>query len=177
MKTTERYLWIAGLILAGFVIQNQMTTIDAGQSGSENLKTLLATYEAESKIQDAQINDFNTQLTVVRDTSYSQGFEDGRTQAGVALVNGNSLYSYADGYHAALTQAVDDEAVLEVSQGILTELESLRKMVPRLLKENEYLKSGASEKYLLDLVLDLLEEEENVESSYLEILDLLSDIK
>ena len=78
MKTTERYLWIAGLILAGFVIQNQMTTIDAGQSGSENLKPLLATYEAESKIQDAQINDFNTQLTVVRDTSYSQGFEDGQ---------------------------------------------------------------------------------------------------
>ena len=96
MKMTERYLWIAGLILAGFVIQNQ-------SNNNANLQTLLVTYEAESKIQDAQINDFSVQLDAARDSSYSQGFEQGRTQAGVALAQGGSLYNYTDGYHAAMS--------------------------------------------------------------------------
>lgn len=164
MKTYERYLWIAGLILAGFAFQNQL-------NNNNNLQTLLVTYDAESKIQDAQISDFNIQLSVARDASYSNGFEAGKTQAGVALAGGGSLYNYTDGYHAAMSQ-VREEAHLDVAESLLTELNALRKMVPRLLnqvnvltQENDYLHGDD----LLDLLID-------VDETYLEIItDLISD--
>ena len=126
MKMTERYLWIAGLILAGFVIQNQ-------SNNNATLQTLLAAYDVESTIQNAQISDFNTQLSVVRAESHSQGFEEGKTQAGIALARGGSLYDYTDGYHAAIGQNIEEADVLEISEGIFKELTTLRKMVPRLL--------------------------------------------
>ena len=125
---TERYLWIAAIILAAFVVENQ-------SNNNATLQTLVDTYNAESKIQDEFINEFNIQLNAARDLSYSRGFEDGRTQAGIALAKGDSLYDYKDGYHAALTQIVDEEGILEVSKGIMTELNTLRKMVPRLLNQ------------------------------------------
>lgn len=171
MKITERYLWIAGLILAGFVIQNQ-------SNNNANLQTLLITYDAESTIQNAQISDFNTQLSIVRAESHSQGFEEGKTQAGIALARGEALYDYTDGYHAAIGQNIEEADVLEVSEGILKELTALRKMVPRLLNqvtqitaEKEELK--ASQDYTVSLLLETLDEEEAVESSYLEILEML----
>jgi hypothetical protein len=140
MKTTERYLWIAGLILAGFVIQNQF-------NNNSSLQTLLVTYDAESKIQDAQINDFSQQLGLARDASYSKGFEDGRTQAGVILAHKSSLYSYTDGYHAALSQF-----------GIA----------------DEYGK-GLTKDFVYDLVLNTLDQSDETEANYLELLDLLTD--
>ena len=140
MKTTERYLWIAGIILAGFVIQNQL-------NNNSNLQTLLVTYDAESKIQDSQINDFRHQLSLARDASYSKGFEDGRTQAGVILAHKSSLYGYTDGYHAALSQF-----------GIA----------------DEYGK-GLTKDFVYDLVLDTLDQSDETEANYLELLDLLTD--
>ena len=139
MKITERYLWIAGFILAGFVIENQL-------SNNNNLQTLLITYDAESKIQDGQINDFSQQLSLARDSSYSKGFEDGRTQAGVALVHKSSLYSYTDGYHAALSQfGIADE------DG-----------------------KGLTKDFVYDLLLEMLKYDDETEASYLELLDLLT---
>tara|TARA_R100000008_G_C3570001_1_gene161486 strand:+ start:517 stop:1149 length:633 start_codon:yes stop_codon:yes gene_type:complete len=171
MKMTERYLWIAGLILAGFVIQNQ-------SNNNATLQTLLAAYDVESTIQNAQISDFNTQLSVVRAESHSQGFEEGKTQAGIALARGESLYDYTDGYHAAIGQNIEEADVLEISEGIFKELTTLRKMVPRLLNqvtqittEKEELK--ASQDYAVSLLLETLDEEETVESSYLNILEIL----
>ena len=173
MKITERYLWIAGLILAGFVIQNQ-------SNNNANLQTLLVTYNAESKIQDAQINDFSVQLDAARDASYSQGFEEGRTQAGVALAEGGSLYNYRDGYHAAMAQ-VTEEAHLDVSESLLTELNNLRKMVPRLLnqvneitEENAKLKAAPSQEHVLDIILETLDYDDNADETYLEIIEMLT---
>ncbi len=140
MKITERYLWIAGFILAGFVIENQL-------SNNNNLQTLLITYDAESKIQEGQINDFSQQLSLARDSSYSKGFEDGRTQAGVILAHKSSLYSYTDGYHAALSQF-----------GIA----------------DEYGK-GLTKDFVYDLLLEMLKQDDETETSYLELLDLLTD--
>ena len=140
MKITERYLWIAGIILAGFAIENQL-------SNNNNLQTLVATYDAESKIQEGQINDFSQQLSLARDASYSKGFEDGRTQAGVALVHKSSLYSYTDGYHAALSQfGIADE------DG-----------------------KGLTKDFVCDLLLEMLKYDDETEESYLELLDLLTD--
>ena len=104
--------------------------------------------------------------------------EEGKTQAGIALARGEALYDYTDGYHAAIGQNIEEADVLEVSEGILKELTALRKMVPRLLNqvtqitaEKEELK--ASQDYTVSLLLETLDEEEAVESSYLEILEML----
>ena len=173
MKTVERYLWIAGILLAGFVVQGQF-------NNNANLETLLVTYEVESKIQDAQINDFSVQLNTARDSSYSKGFEDGRTQAGVALAQGGSLYNYTDGYHAAMSQ-IKEDAALDVSKALLTELNHLRKMVPRLLnqveqitKEKEALKAESD---IWAMLLDDLGSEESADEIYLEIIEFLAEAR
>ena len=135
MKITERYLWIGAVILVAFAFQNQVNT-------SNNLETLLKTYDLETTIQKSEIVDFNNQLHAARDNSYVRGFEAGKTQAGIALAKDESLYDYKDGYHAALTQQVEESAIFEVSESLMFELNSLRKMVPRLLQQNEDLESN-----------------------------------
>ena len=160
MKVQERYIWIAVLILVGFFIQTQ-------EKKNETLETLVTTYGLEAQIQNQQIMEFNNELHAARDNSYVRGFEAGKTQAGIALAKGDSLYEYKDGYHAALTQQVEEAAVLEVSEGLMFELNSLRKMVPRLLKQNE--ESDA----LWEMLFDVVESEDNADEVYLEIIDTL----
>jgi len=163
MKIQERYLWIGALLMVGFMAHDQ-------SSKNDNLRTLITTYDLETNIQDAQLADFSQQVDAAKQAEYSKGFEDGRTQAGIALVQGGSLYNYADGYHAAVSQ-FGEEVGLEVSQAILTELDTLRKMVPRLL--NQINETTQNEAYVLDMLLESLDGEIDVEEDYLEIIDLL----
>jgi hypothetical protein len=93
----ERIFWIVGAGLIAFFAENQMKRVD-------DLHILLTTHEIESNIQEAQLLDFSQQLDIAIQAEYSKGFEDGKTQAGVALAQGDSLYNYTDGYHAALSQ-------------------------------------------------------------------------
>lgn len=169
---SERYIWIAGLILAGFVIQNQSNNTD-------NFQFLLKTYETETQIQDSELRDLSNQMAIARDTSYSKGFEDGKTQAGIALAKGGSLYDYKDGYHAGISQQVEESDLLEVSTGIVNELTALRKMVPRLLDQNQKLEaklnSPVDPNYAWNLLMENLEVEIDAETTYLEIIDLLTD--
>ena len=174
MKITERYLWIAGIILAGFVFQNQT-------NNNANLQTLLQSYEVETNIQNAQINDFSIQLAVVKGASYSEGFEAGKTQAGIALVRGGSLYDYSDGYHAAIGQNIEESDILEVSEGIMKELGALRKMVPRLLNQTVQLQSQldvmVDSNYVVDMLMESLDTGESIDEVYLGIIDTLLDLK
>lgn len=101
MPIQERYLWIAGIILAGFVIQGQ-------SKKNDDLKTIITSYELESEIQSSQIMDFSQEVTSIKSNEYRKGFEEGRSQAGIALVNGRPMLDYADGYHAALAQFTDN---------------------------------------------------------------------
>ena len=170
MKITERYLWIAGLILAGFAFQSQL-------DNSTTLRTLLQSYEVETNIQNAQINDFSTQMAVVRAESYSEGFEAGKSQAGIALARGGSLYDYTEGYHAAIAQNIEEADVLEVSAGIMTELTELRKMVPRLLNQTtklqEELDATVDSNYVVEMLIETLDAGESVDEAYLGIIDML----
>ena len=112
-------------------------------------------------------------MHVATQAEYSKGFENGRTQAGVALAQGGSLYNYTDGYHAAVSQFADQSS-LEVSKAILTELDTLRKMVPRLI--NQVNEMNESEGYVLDILLETLNKDMEMEEDYLEIIDdLLSN--
>ena len=169
-KLNERLIWVCVIVFGAFMIQNQSNT-------NANLETILKTYHLESEIQNSEITDFNNQLHVVRDNSYLRGFEAGKTQAGIALAQGESLYDYKEGYHAALTQQVDEAMVLEVSEGIMFELTSLRKMVPRLLKQNEDLqvRLDAESDYVWSLFLEGLDSEIEADEVYLDIIDMLME--
>jgi hypothetical protein len=103
MKMHERYLWIGALIVSAFMVQGKMDQLD-------RLNSLLETYKLESQIQNAQINDFHQELQISKGAEYTKGFEEGRSQAGIAFANGLPMLDYADGYHAALSQFVTKES-------------------------------------------------------------------
>jgi len=113
MKISERYLWIAALILVAFIAQNS-------SKQTENALFLTESYRLECEIKNSQINDFNNQRLQSAERSYSRGFQDGRSQAGIAFSQGRPMLDYSDGYHAALTQFTSEESL---ESELLRELE------------------------------------------------------
>ena len=97
MKINERYLWIAALIVCAFAIQSKFDHID-------KLGLIIETHKLEGEIQNSQISDFHQSLQISKGAEYAKGFENGRSQAGIAFANGRPMLDYADGYHAALSQ-------------------------------------------------------------------------
>jgi len=138
-KINERIVWIAIIVLGAFMIQNQANNAD-------NLMTILKTYDLETNIQKSEIVDFNNQLHAVRDNSYLRGFEAGKTQAGIAFVKGDSLYNYADGYHAAVSQFTEP------------------------LEQNKSLDS-----MFADLLIDFMDHELSSEEAYWELLEYMTE--
>lgn len=115
MQIQERYLWIAGVILAGFIIQGQ-------SKKNADLDILATSYRLETEIQKSQIIDFNQGLEVIKSNEYVKGFEDGRAQAGIAFANGRPMLDYADGYHAALAQFTENH--IREDEELLRQLEA-----------------------------------------------------
>ena len=109
----ERILWIVGAGLIAFHAENQLKRVD-------DMQTLLTTYQMETRIQDQQVEDFAQQLYALDKSEYNRGFEDGKTQAAVVLMNKGSLYNYSDGYHAAISQlenaegGFEDQAIIDL---------------------------------------------------------------
>jgi hypothetical protein len=97
MNLKERLFWIAGIMLIILFAQQKSHKVD-------DLQTLITTYQLESNIQDSQISDISQQFTHAQRLEYDRGFEAGRTQAAIILMNKSSLYNYTDGYHAAISQ-------------------------------------------------------------------------
>ena len=64
----------------------------------------MKTHEVESQIQNSQLLDLYSQISTVQAEEYNKGFEQGKTQAAITLMNGDSLVNYTDGYHAATEQ-------------------------------------------------------------------------
>ncbi|HBY68403.1 MAG TPA: hypothetical protein DEG69_11975 [Flavobacteriaceae bacterium] len=118
----ERVLWILGLGLLAFFTEHQMIK-------TSNLETIITTYELESNIQSSQFHDLSQQLLLNRSDEYQKGFEAGKTQAGVAFMNGDSLYNYTDGYHQAISQFYE-------SRGNLTEDEALEQLINVITKDD-----------------------------------------
>ncbi len=114
MKIHERYLWIAAIILCGFVVQDQ-------SKKNNKLAILLQTHQAGSEIQNSQIMDFSQEVLSIKSNEYQKGFEAGRSQAGIALVNGSPMLDYADGYHAALAQFTDN--LISEDEDLIRQLE------------------------------------------------------
>lgn len=97
MKISERHLWIGALIVSVFFVQGKLGHID-------RLDLIIESYSLEAEIQNSQISDFRQQLLTSQSAEYNKGFENGRTQAGVAFSQGRPMLGYSDGYHAALKQ-------------------------------------------------------------------------
>ena len=121
MKITERYLWIAALILVAFIAQNS-------SKQAENALFLTDSYRLECEIKNSQINDFNNQRVESSERSYSRGFQEGRNQAGIAFSQGRPMLDYSDGYHAALAQFTSQESL---------ELELLRELEENIAQSED----------------------------------------
>ena len=70
----------------------------------DNMYILIETYKARTALLSEQLNEYTYSLSNKKAEQYNMGFEAGKTQAAIVLMNKHSLYEYADGYHAALTQ-------------------------------------------------------------------------
>jgi len=97
----ERGIWLT--VCAACVI-----TTTSLYNTNRTKDTVIDTYNASTSIERAMILDLTNQIQIVSSNEYSRGFEAGRTSTGVAMMEGNSMMNYSDGYHAALWQYVDD---------------------------------------------------------------------
>lgn len=142
MNIKERTFWIIAIIALLFFAQDQSQRFS-------NLDVLIKTYELESNIQHSQLMDFNHQMNQASRLEYDRGFEDGRTQAAIALMNDKALYDYADGYHAALSQFSEPETPLDLDQDVLLDL----------LISSLGVESNSTEMYL-EIISDLIADSE-----------------
>jgi len=108
---------------------------------NENLKFLLSTYNVETHIQRSQLTDVLHSQHQARAEEYNRGFENGRTQAAIGLMDKEALFDYADGYHAAIEQMGDvsmvmpDIADAELEKELLEELDKDIKKLQNELDE------------------------------------------
>jgi len=139
MNTKERLFWMASVILIILFAQQK-------SQKAENLEVIITSFQLEESIKQSQLLDLSNQIIKSRDDGYRNGFEAGKTQASVVLMNKDSLYNYTDGYHAAVSQfgTVGDHKL--------------------------------SQDFLLNLLLDTIDTEIETEEAYLEIIsDLISE--
>ena len=147
MKFHEKYLWLGALLIMGAVIYQQYTQ-------NANLSFLLKTYELEDGIQDRQLADLMGQIRVSDADGFNRGFDQGKLQTSITLMNGDSLANYADGYHAAISQFGDFEEPSPFDPAT----------------------KPKSEDYLMDLLIDSMQNEAATEEAYLEIIEMLVNL-
>ncbi len=141
MKIQEKYLLIGVAVIAiAFSYQESQE--------NKNLSSILKTYELECRIQDRQLVDLNSQIRVIESEQYNRGFEAGKTQAAITLMNGDSLVNYSEGYHAAVDQFGGD-------------------------LKNPFEADSEADSHSLDILLDSVQKGIDLEESYLEIIEML----
>ena len=114
----ERIIW---LLIAVFLV----TSLDRRESQIESLVSLNELNKANERIQSGQINDLSQHLLISKEEGFSQGFEEGKTQAMIASIHGKPMYDYADGYHAALSQFYSEDAPDEIKLQITNYINNL----------------------------------------------------
>jgi len=117
MNIKERSFWFLGILAVFLFTQEYSNKVS-------NLSTLIKTYELESNIQQSQLTDLAQQMNHACRLEYEKGFEAGKTQSAVILMNKGALYDYADGYHAALDQFEPTQNPDEIYRLLIEVLES-----------------------------------------------------
>lgn len=93
----ERMIWMLIIILA-------VMHMDSKQSEINNLKLLNESTEISHRIQSDQITEMLIGYDELSRSEYNKGFQDGKTHALVSVIHEGEINSYAEGYHAALSQ-------------------------------------------------------------------------
>lgn len=96
---------ITSYIIAGLCAAFAFVTY----SKNQKLSTLIELAHAESRVTQAQILDLTSQMSVVKSNEYQRGFNAGKTQMGIAFINKDQMFDYADGYHAATSQFTESQ--------------------------------------------------------------------
>jgi len=70
----------------------------------ERLKFLIKTFDVEKSLTEATIQDLRISLQQATSDAYHKGYNEGELKTGIAFMEGKSMHSYSDGYHAAISQ-------------------------------------------------------------------------
>lgn len=104
MNNQERLFWLVGIVILSFFCIDRIDSI-------EKLEVLDRNNQFSHRIQSDQINELNQKLLQIDGVYYDRGFREGEAHALLKSIKGDSLYDYADGYHAALIQFANKDKV------------------------------------------------------------------
>jgi hypothetical protein len=93
----ERIIWMLLLVLS-------VMYIDRKEAHIENLESLDRNNQLSHRLQSDQISEMLSDYDQLGRSEYGKGFQDGKTHALVSVMHEEEINSYADGYHAALSQ-------------------------------------------------------------------------
>ena len=85
------------VVLSGYYLISSNNEVD-------DQAFLIKTFKAEHLLNESLVADLHLQINAAENASYQRGFEAGKTQTGIAFMQGESMQTYADGYHAAISQ-------------------------------------------------------------------------
>ena len=71
---------------------------------NKTLDSILSTQLLANRMLKSQIEELIYTADLRESEVYNRGFEAGKTQLGLALMQGKSMVGYKEGYHAAITQ-------------------------------------------------------------------------
>jgi len=71
---------------------------------AETLELILGNQLTANRILKSQVEELVYTVDLKESEIYNKGFEAGKTQLGIALMNGKAMIGYKEGYHAALDQ-------------------------------------------------------------------------
>ena len=131
MKITERTLYITAIIILALFCDRKMSEI-------EGLELLYKNHSVSSSIKNDQIHDLNMELLKSDKLEYSKGFEDGKNHAMLAIMHGDSLINYADGYHAAINQMYSEVESSEIRSEVSKYMNTLMEKIQNKSLENKF---------------------------------------
>jgi hypothetical protein len=91
-------------LLIALVIGVAFYVTDRKQWTIDKQDFLIIAHTQENRLLAAQLSDYSQQIYQTNYEEYRRGYDQGRTDMGIALMEGESMVNYSDGYHAALTQ-------------------------------------------------------------------------
>ena len=96
-KTTVIVCIVCVLTLMTHIVLNALNR-------AETLELILGNQLTANRILKSQVEELVYTVDLKENEIYNRGFEAGKTQLGVALMNGKAMIGYKEGYHAAVDQ-------------------------------------------------------------------------
>lgn len=117
MNNKERFIWLSIIIFG-------LTYLNHKEFHIEHLEHLNQNYQFSSKLQSDQINEMLLNYDELGRAEYNKGFQDGKVHALISVIHEEEINSYADGYHAALSQIESSNLNKEVIKKVAKTLKN-----------------------------------------------------